>query len=361
MNAKEELIEELRNGLEYNIITSDEVLQLVNEKKQTADQASEGGPKVDPEKIYGNATEKAAEIEKTKHKEEKSRKINAADVLFFIGGLVLYGALMAALVPYWSDTNSGMRVILTLGVGLAIWAITYMLDNGDEEGSTNQGLVNSFLFTGSLSIISGGFIISSEIFVFENQEALSGAMVLLALGLLHLGFDRVINKTLLAVMGAFLVVGSFPVAVSSILSNVAETVVDLWGLTWIASSYLFFLIGKALSDPNKGRGELMGSFSSIAFFFALLSAYTMTFASDLAIIWQIAVVGMIYVGYSLSISQKSRRYLVTSTLFLVLIVFNVSYRYFSGLGISVSLLLAAVAILGSASLAVNINNRYIKQ
>jgi hypothetical protein len=59
--------------------------------------------------------------------------------------------------------------------------------------------------------------------------------------------------------------------------------------------------------------------------------------------------------------MQNKHLLGNASFFMVLTIVTISFKYFSGYGITFSLIVAAIGLLGSAAVASNIHKKYFKQ
>src|SRR5690606_37579608 len=88
-------------------------------------------------------------------------RASAVDVMFYIGGLVLFAATAALMVQTW-DSGPAVRILLSAGLGTALWALALYFIQSPKNDDIRCGLTNALLLSGSLSLAAGGFIIANE-------------------------------------------------------------------------------------------------------------------------------------------------------------------------------------------------------
>lgn len=287
--------------------------------------------------------------------------VGVIEILFYLAGIILFAALMT-MVTQLGENALASKLVVSVGAGLMFWTGAYVLAKQAVQNDTKQGLINSMLLTGSLSVIAGVFIATIELLGDGNDEpssALIYAAILAALGAAHAAFDRLLRNPILAVFGLILFVASFPTAITGILAD-AGMPPDVWGLVAIITGGLLAFGGRILASSAEGREDYKGSFESIAGFIILASIYTLGFNSYYPVFWQLILPFTIYTAFFISIKRRSKQFLLTGSLFLVLFLITISFKYFQGLGAAFSLVLSAFSILGTAFVASNINKKYLK-
>lgn len=290
---------------------------------------------------------------------DKPDKLSAVDVMFYIAGIVLFAALMSTIVQSWEDGSAVTHIALSAVVGLIMWSIAYYLITNPVTNDIRKGLTNSLLLTGSLSVIVGGYIITNEIIGgFDELNLIPGAFTLLVLGGLHISFDRLIKKDLILLLGVLLAVAAFPTLLFGLLQN-ARIPDDVWSVIVLATGGLLVCATRVIAKVNPERTKLAKSFDAFAAFVALGTMYVSSFG-DSSILWLLMLIASVFGIFYLSIIAQNKQLLGNGSFFLVLTVVTIAFRYFSGYGVTFSLILATCGLLGSAAIAASINRKYFK-
>lgn len=284
-------------------------------------------------------------------------KLSAVDVMFYIAGIVFFAAIMALVTQSW-EGGPATRILLSAGVGLVLWLIAAYLLRLPKPSDIQRGLSNSLLLTGSFSLIAGGFIIARELFTYEDFNFFATAGTLAVLGSIHIAFGGKIKRDIVTLIGALLVVAAFPSLVSGIIQG-AMLPGFIYSLIIVVSAALLAYATRILAWTGINSKGTERAFDPLSAFAALMALYVASFDNSYGILWLLAlVVGIIGLFY-LSIVMQDKFMLGNGSLFLVIAIITISYRYFSD-SVAVSLLVSAAGLLGTAIMAANINRRYIK-
>lgn len=338
MRAREEILQEVQAGLESGVITEADLSLFI-----TATPAPAPAPPALAQVV-----------------EEGDNKLSAVDVMFYVAGFVLFAAILSIIVQSWSDGNPLTHILLSAGVGMLLWSVAYFLITGNSQSDTRKGLVNSLLLTGSLSIIAGGYIITNHVVGgFGEVNFVPAAFMLLVVGLMHVGLDRLIRHDLTLLIGVFLAVASFPALLFGILQD-TEVSAEIWAGVFIATTLLLVAAARMVAKISPGRTNLATAFDSLAAFLSLLTMYSWSFG-DYGVLWLCLLIGSIFGIFYLSIVAQNKHLLGNGSFFLVLTVITVSFKYFSGYGVTASLVIATLGLLGTAAVAASINRKYFKQ
>lgn len=337
MRSKEEILAELQESLTAGVITEADIKPFIITQ---------------PEPVIAITTPEA--------KANKSEKLSVVDVMFYVAGIVLFSAILSIIVQSWNDGNALVHILLSAGVGIGLWLVAYYLINSSYQNEVRNGLTNALLLTGSLSVIVGGYVITNEIIGgFEEVNFIAGAFMLAILGAVHIGFDKLIKRDLILMMGVLLGVASFPALIFGFLKD-SDVAMDVWTTILVITSVILVFATRVVAKIKPDRQKISNSFDSFAAFLALMSMFVSSF-TEYGVLWLGALVFSIFIIFYLSIISQNKHVLGNGSFFLVLTVITISFKYFSGYGVTTSLILATIGLLGSAAVASGINKKYFKQ
>lgn len=291
--------------------------------------------------------------------EPKSGKLSAVDIMFYIAGIVLFATVMSVIIQSWSGGDHILHILLSVGIGSGLWSLAYYLIKGPVQNDLRKGLTNSLLLTGSLLLVVGGYITLNE-FVggYDDINFVPAAFALLILGALHAGFDRLIKRDLTLLMGVLLAVAALPSLLFGLIQN-SNAPVDQYSIILVISACLLAGTTRLVANVYPGRQNIRNSFDSFAAFIALMSMYVANFG-DYGGLWMTALIATVLGIFYLSIILQNKHLLGTGSFFMVLTIITIAFKYFSGFGITFSLVVATFGLLGSAVVATSINKKYFK-
>ena len=338
MNSREEIITQIKEGLNTGLITESDIKSFIHE------------PALVPVE---------AVVEEEVH---KSERLSAVDIMFYVAGIVLYSALLSIIAQSWDSTGDTivLHVFLSAGIGMMLWAAAYYLIKDNKQTDVKRGLINALLLTGSLSVVTGGYIISNQLVGgFGEINFVAGAITLAVVGGLHLAFDRLIRRDLALLMGVLFSVAAFPALLFGLLKD-TDAPGDVWSLVLVGSAGLLAYATRVVTQLSRGREGARHAFDAFAAFLALIAMYISSFG-DYGSLWLIGLLlGVLGIFY-LSVMSQNRHLLGNASFFLVLTVITISFKYFSGFGVTTSLIMATIGLLGSAAVASSINKKYFKR
>lgn len=346
MNPRDHLLETVKQGLAEHLISRDDLSDLL------ARPQSDG---MEVPQIHA-----VEPVDEHEIGQQDKHALGIVDILFDLAGIILFAALMTFSFQVGSD--SSMHALIVLIPSLLFWSAAFFVGKQPAQNDTKQGLVHAMLLTGCLSLISGGFLLAYQVFgqVDGGGLALIFAALLVMLSAAHVAFDRLLPNLILIVFSVFLFVAAFPTALGGLIAS-SNPSADIWGLISIATGVLLAVAGRLASKSAIGREHLKDMFESLAGFIIVASIYGLGFAPTTGVFWQLVLPLAIYAAFFVSIKRRSKQFLVTGSLFLVIFLITISFRYFSGAGAAFCLILSAFSILATAFVAIGINKKYIKQ
>ena len=260
----------------------------------------------------------------------------------YIGGIFVFAGIGVFISMYWDDFGSAARVIVTFGMGLMafIMGLVCLHDKKYERAATPLFLISSFLqATGILVML---------------QEYSSGGDV--RHGLMFMAAYMFIQQG-----ATFWAKGRTVLAFSAILFGCIffANLFDIWDMnekligTIIGSSLL--CIAYALNQSKH---------IAIAPFWYFIGALILMWSVFEAV--QNTPFELLYLGLSaliifLSTYVRSRTLLLVGTLSMLIYIGYYTAEHFANtLGWPIALVMIGIALIGMSSLAISLNNKYIK-
>lgn len=334
MKTKQELLADLQEGLSNGILTESDIRPFV-------------------------ASTHAVVMGQASPVEHKHDSLSVVDIMFYIAGIVMFSTIMSIIIQSWSEGNPLVHILLSAGIGMGLWTMAYYLINSPFQNEIRKGLTNALLLTGSLLLVVGGYIIINEIIGgYDEVNFIPAAFALAILGGVHVGFDRLIKRKLVLLMGIFLAVSAFPTLLLGFLQETVVTL-DLYAVIFIISASLLVYATRVVDKLNPDR-QISNSFDTIGAFLILMSMYVASY-SDYGITWLAVLIAAVFGIFYLSIILQNKHLLGNGSFFMVLTIITISFKYFSGYGATLSLIIATLGLLGSAAVASSINKKYFKE
>lgn len=353
---KQQLLEKIAHGLKTGVISQEELAAFVQHPSQSTETVVV--PSSEPTPTPTITTPETTEA----HEEVVSlgEKLSAVDLMFYVAGIVLFAAIMSTIVQSWESASSILHIIESAGVGLMLWALSYYLVKSPVKSDIRKGMINALNLTGSMLVIVGGYITTNEIVHgYEKVDYIPFAFALLVMSAIHIGMDRLVRRYMLLLMGVVLGVAAFPTFMFGILQD-QHVLPDIWAIIGIITGGLLAAATRVANRFTPGRQGLGRAFDPLAATVILLSMYAASY-TDYGVVWLVVLVCSIFGLFYMSIVSQSKQLLGNASIFLILTVITIAFKYFSGYGITVSLIVAAFGLLATAGIAAVINKKYFAQ
>jgi len=325
MTNKDEITNYIKALAEQNVISKEELIS-----------AYDSGSYITKDKIF-------------------TKKIEIVEVLYYIGGLVVLLGLIILIYQNWDSFAFSSKILSTLGAGIISYFVALIFSN-DERTETASA---AFYVISALVIPIGIFVLldNSDISFGVNQIYSLVASVMLAIYLLSFFlFKKSIFALFSIIFGTWLFFSftNMHQPESTILSEIElfEHRLLIVGISYILLGYKF---SKNSLVTLKGILYGFGIFS-VLFSIFLLSGW----APKQNLVWELIYPFLIGFTIYISISIKSKEFLVWGTLFLMLFLFKITSEYFTNsLGWPLALVLVGFAMIIIGYVSYFLNKKYI--
>jgi hypothetical protein len=346
VNDKKELLEAIKSYVDAGMLSKDDLATLF--------------PDASPLKPNSNvAVPSSAKSEKT--------SATGVTVMFVVGGLLIYGAIQSMLGLMLGsamfEDGALILAVINLMIGAVAWYLAYSTSKKDDS-DTNKGLTTAALVVGAIGVIAGWSFVLEAIGIFtENMGAIEfgfiGSVVALLGAASFIIFDRFLNKDGIAVIGLLCIVIAAFSFVHGMMKGMRLSA-DVWVIVLLMLCGLTVAMPRLFRQLYDSRPEIAKSLNTIAIFLFLAITYVATFFNGSGLLWALVQFVGIFGVYYLSITTKSKNNLISASFFLIVGVNTLIYRYFSGYGVPLALMLSAASIIGAAMMTVNLDKKYFK-
>ena len=276
--------------------------------------------------------------------------------LCYAAGIIMFIAVLSAISQTW-ESGLILHLFLTVVLGVAIWAAAYRFGKDKQSSDIRLGVCDALVLTGSLLLVTGGYIITNQIGSYGRVDFYQVIPALAVLALLHFLFFRILKRDIIYLFGIFLSVVAFGSLLFGILDD-SSAAIDIWALVFIGLAGLLSWATHVTSRMYESTKHLQASHDRLAIFLSLFTMFLASFG-DYAGWWYLAIAVSICGVYYLSIIKKQRILLGAASTFLVLTTVTVAFRYCSEFSLTASLLVSAAGILAVAALATQISRKYL--
>jgi hypothetical protein len=266
-----------------------------------------------------------------------------ARLFSYIGGVFIFAGIAVFISMYWQDFNSAARIIVTLGAGFCAYllALVCLDDNHYARAATPLFLMSSVLQPVGIVVMLNEYS--------SGSDRRYGLLFMATYMLIQHGLTLWAKQRTLLAFGAVFFGAMFFV-----------TLFDIWGLRGeavglaigVSLMCIAYALGRSRHNAIAGFWFFVGSASF------LWAAFYVVKRSPLEVLYLGLVAFMIF----LSTLARSRALLFTSTLAMLGYIGYYTAEHFANtVGWPISLVIIGLALFGLGSLAVRLNNRYIRQ
>ena len=325
MATKEEVLQYIKTLAEQKIVTKDEL-----------DLAYDSGSGIKTDVVL-------------------TRKLGISEILYYIGGAVVFLGIAILLAQNWSTLGFGTKVLATLGAGVASYfvGVLFSRDERTETAGSAFYLISALVIPMGLYVVfdNAGFDASS----YGSQSLISG--ILFGMYMLSYVVFRKNVFTLFSILFGtwlFFSLTSFMVGGSPYFDDwkFYEYRVLVAGITYM-------LIGYAFSKNERA------SLSNFLYGFGILGFLGSALAlggwePNQNVFWELIYPGLIFGALFLSVHIKSKSFLTWGTLCLIVYILKITSEYFSScLGWPLALVIAGLSMIGVGYMSLSLKKKYL--
>lgn len=326
---KETLLTSLRAGLKEGLISPADIALLISQEQNSGE--AEGA--------YMH----------------ESKTFNLSGVLYYVGAGIAFLGVSIFIGDNWEDLGSALRILLTLGAGLAFFTAASLLESTKMMDRVPDG----FHFLGGL-LIPGGIFVTLHELGFQGSDFGPG-LIFLVLALSY-GLVAHLNRhnLLLAFALCYGTLAYFLITEAMATGFLSFDRGDYLAYRFVGIGASFMVLGYAF------RGLFAKLLTPWLYAFGALAALGGAFAlqgfePNQSIFWEIVYPGLVFGAMFLAIYLRSRAVLILGAVFLVADIFKLTSEYFQdSLGWPLMLVLAGFLLIGVGYLVFYLNNKYLK-
>ncbi|MDP3883174.1 MAG: hypothetical protein Q8Q48_03920 [Candidatus Staskawiczbacteria bacterium] len=286
----------------------------------------------------------------------KRENISIIDILYYIGGAIVFMGIAIFVFQNWSSLNSFSRIISTLGSAVAAYfvAILFSANKKTEGISVAFHLVSALVMP--LGLLVTFHEAGSNLSTNEMQSWVSAILLAVYLSSLAI-FKKDLFIFFSVIFGTwfFFSFTNFLLDGSLILgTHFLEYRILLVGLTYILLGYYFS------ESPRRGLTGILYGSGILGILGAALSLGG--WKPNQSAFWEIVYPGLIFATLFLSVHLRSTSFLTFGTIFLMAYITKITAEYFSSsLGWPLSLVVIGLLLIGAGYLFVFLKNNYIRK
>lgn len=344
MRNKQTILIELRELLDSGELTKSEIQGLIGDNQREASS------------VDASASTSV----------QKTSRLSAIDIMFVTGGVILFASVQALIDQLHLGLSSGVfGAMLCLAIAATLWGFALVQSRQKQASEVGRGMGLSFILTGSLLLVAAAVHMTNALMSGSGasndvaHNLYTFGFLMLGVALFHVIFAWLVRRQLVVGAGILAACSALVALAIGALVSVKVEGADPYVLVFIVAA-VFLAVAARMVVRIKSGALHPRAFDGLAQFIALVAMTIATF-NDWHMLWYPLIICVILGLFYVSIRQKSQPSLVIAAFFLTVTLISMSFRYFSGLGIAFSLLLAAVAVLGVATVSVSLRKKYLVQ
>lgn len=279
-----------------------------------------------------------------------------AEVLYYIGGIIIFIGIGVLVVQHWVDLNSFTRILVTLGTGLASY-VTGVLFLQQEQ---SKKLSTPFFFLATILLPTGLFITFYEggtaLDTAATNSLISGLLLATYLAS-YLVFKRNFFLLFSIIYGTWLFF-----AITSLLfgGNPILIAWKFYAYRVLVAGLTLVLLGHSFRQAEHRR-DLTGLLYGAGIFAFLGAALSLGgWEPDQSMIWELIFPGLDLCVIFLGVALKSRIFLIIGALYLMAYILKITSEYFTeGFGWPLSLVLCGLAFIAIGYYTYHLNRKYL--
>lgn len=286
---------------------------------------------------------------------ETPKKFSAAEILYYIGGAVVFLGIAILLSQNWSILGFSTKVLATLGSGSAVYVVGILLSQDARTNTASSAfyLISALITPLGLWVIfdHAGFDANS----YSTQSLISGILLVI-----YLGSYFILRKNIFILFSIIFATWLFFSFTNFLVGSApffSEWKYYMYRTLAVSTSYI--LLGYAFSK-NKHiplSGFLYG-FGIFGFLGAALALSSWKPHQNL--FWELIYPVLVFGALFLSVRIKNKTFLLCGTLFLMAYILKITSEHFShGLGWPFALVLSGLAMIGVGYISLIIKKKYL--
>ncbi|HLD25460.1 MAG TPA: hypothetical protein VJC05_00260 [Candidatus Andersenbacteria bacterium] len=282
-------------------------------------------------------------------------RISVAEVLYYVGGAIVFIGLAVLVYQNWDQLNAAARVLATLGSAAAALVIGILLTHYPKLGRVAQAFYLIAGLTAPLGLAVAWYEAGLEVESYRTQSAMSG-ILLLTFGLAWWQLRQAIFTVFCIIFGTWLFF-----SITSWLVGEAPALDwdEYYQYRFFVTGLSYVLIGYSFAP---GRQRLLTPWLYSVGAAALLGAALALggWSPNQNIFWETIFPGLALGTIFLSIPMRSKAFLTFGSIFLMAYILKITAEYFKDtLGWPLALVLAGLALIGIGYGTFYLNKQYL--
>lgn len=284
-----------------------------------------------------------------------TKKLGIAEILYYIGGGIVFLGISIFLWQNWSTLGFATKVLATLGSGIAAYFVGLLFSRDERTESVGSAF---YLISALVTPVGLGVVFDNAGFdsgTYGMQSLISGIMLGTYLASLF-----ILKKNVFTLFSILFGTWFFFSITSFIVGDMPSF--DYWKfyeyrVLFVGLAYM--LLGYAFSNDERAslKGFLYG-FGILGFLGAALTLGGWEPKQN--VFWELIYPGLVFGVLFLSVHIKSKAFLTWGTIFLMIYILKITSEYFStGLGWPLALIIGGLAMIGAGYMSISLKRKYL--
>lgn len=374
MADKEEILRQITELAEQGLLNRQEMIEAFDAgfyRATPSGSSINGGPVSGPFPSQEQAVPRGQHVSREKRASEEQpaspvksgsrsliRRISVAEILFYIGGAIVFLGLVFMIAQNWKMLGTLPRLLLTLGAGIAAYytGLAFSRDERTERAAPPFYLISALILPVGLYVLFDSVGLKAS--GYGYQLLISAVMLLVYLTSYFL-YRKSIFVLFSILYGTWVFFSITSLFLTAGGHNVHEGDFYLYRFVGTGLSYLFLAQALARTEHSPICGFL-NNFGLVSFLGAALALGGWKPAQNA--FWEIFYPGFVFGAIFFSVKIRSTAYLVWGTVFLMLFLVKITNEYFtSSMGWPAALVLTGLLLIGVGYMTLSIKRRYLTE
>ena len=284
-----------------------------------------------------------------------TKDMGISEVLYFIGGFIVFVGIAVLIYQNWSTLNSFTKILTTLGFGTVAYFVGVLLNKEERYGAVGY----AFHLIGAL-VIPLGLGVTFDQAGFNASTPGTQSLIAGILFAMYISSYFVFKKPIFTFFSIAYATWSFFALTSFLIgSNPYFADIKFYEYRFLMVGISYLCLGYYLSFTE--QKELSGALYGFGTLFSLGAALALGgWKPSQDVLWEVIFPGLVFVILFLSVHLKSKAFLTFGTIFLMVYILKITGEYFSGtLGWPLSLMICGIALIGIGYYAFSLNKKYL--
>jgi hypothetical protein len=288
---------------------------------------------------------------------QKNKLFTVTGILYTIGGVILVVGMATLLFRFWDDLGSGVRILLTLGIGIAAYVSAISL----RGNRPTQGITIIMEVLSGIVIPIGSFILIYEIGI-KDITIGWGASVLSILAAFFIMSMVLFRSAVFSFFSVILTTAALYSTVGYVLEKApSDTIADAFKYLTLAVGAGYLILSSSLKKTSfHVLTGFLNTFGIAGFLGALLVLGD--FKPNQSGFWEFIGVLALIGGLYLARQTQSPSILRTTSLFIFIYIIKFTAEYFAdSMGWPIALMFGGIILIGAGYGLVVFNKSSLKK